>query len=298
MALPKYLAIINPAAKSGKIVGLLPEIKQKLGELDVTYRETSRAGEAVDFATNSADYDVVIAIGGDGTVHEIANGIMQLAEKDRPGVAVIPCGSGNDTCRMIGSPLEIGPAIESIKRAQMRPFDLGVCNGSYFVNSFSVGIDALTVAKTTQIKRETSRSGMMLYGQALIDIILNEMKPNNITVTVDGKVFGRQVLLHAITNGQTYGSGFKINPTACAEDGTLTSSYIEWMGRMRVLGYIPRLLRGTHTQIDKYHTQEITSCTITSQDDTFLIAQADGELIEKERTFSIEVRPHALRFVV
>jgi YegS/Rv2252/BmrU family lipid kinase len=293
----RYLAIINPAARSGQAARLRSAIKEKLSALDVTYRETEGPGDAIDLAAQSAGFDVVIAIGGDGTVHEIVNGLMRIEEDRRPALAVVPLGSGNDTCRMIGAPTDIDEAIEVIGCDRRRPFDLGRCNDRFFVNSFSIGIDALTVTKTTKIKEETGRSGMLLYGQALLQIILFELKPTVLDITVDGVTRRREVLIHTVTNGHTYGGGFKINPSAKPDDGTLTLSHIRWMPMLKVLRSLPALLRGTHPKIDEYDVTEIVSCRFESADGRMCTAQIDGELMEG-RSFEIEVRPHALRFVV
>ena len=294
---PQYLAIINPVAKSGAAARAIDGIRQGLSSLDVTYLETEYPRHAIELAAEAEGYSVVIAIGGDGTVHEIVNGLMRLDADKRPALGIIPCGSGNDTCRMIGSPLDVGAAIHTIARNNQRSFDVGLCNDTYFVNSFSLGIDALTVERTRRLKEETGRSGMLLYGQALLGIILNEMRPTVLDVTIDGNTHRHRVLLNAITNGQTYGSGFRINPMAKPHDGTLTLSHIDWMPRLRVLSYIPRLLRATHTTIPEYQSREITACTISDVSDKLITAQIDGELL-KERTFEVEVRPQAINFVV
>ncbi|MCL2492268.1 MAG: acylglycerol kinase family protein, partial [Coriobacteriia bacterium] len=110
MATTRYLAIINPAARSGEAAQIATEIKEKLSDLDITYIETSAPEEAIEIASTAADFDVVIAIGGDGTVNEIANGLMRIEEDKRPALAIIPVGSGNDTCRMIGSPTNVDEA--------------------------------------------------------------------------------------------------------------------------------------------------------------------------------------------
>ena len=293
----RYLAIVNPEARSGAARQLKVEIEQKLADLDVTYRETTAPLDAIELAEQGRDYDVVIAVGGDGTVHEIVNGLMRIPQDQRPALAVIPVGSGNDTCRMIGAPTAIDEAIEVLRRGQSKTFDLGHCNDEFFVNSFSIGIDALTVAKTLKIKEETGRSGMLLYGQALIQIILFELKATRLDVAIDGVTVQRGVLVHTVTNGHTYGGGFKINPSAKPDDGTLTLSFIEWMPMLKTLTKIPALLRGTHPKLKEYSTEEVTAVTFTSSDGSELIAQIDGELLTG-RSFAIEVRPAALNFIV
>jgi len=293
----RYLAIVNPEARSGAARLLKAEVERELADLDVTYLETAAPLDAIGLAEQGRDFDVVIAVGGDGTVHEIANGLMRIPDEQRPALAVIPVGSGNDTCRMVGSPTAIDEAIEVLRRGKTRTFDLGRCNDEYFVNSFSIGIDALTVTKTTTIKEETGRSGMLLYGQALMQIIFFELKPTELDVTIDGVTQRRDVLVHTVTNGHTYGGGFKINPSAKPDDGTLTLSYIEWMPMLKTLSKIPSLLRGTHPKIKEYQVEEVAAVTFASADGSELIAQIDGELLTG-RFFDIEVRPAALRFIV
>ncbi|MCL2818853.1 MAG: diacylglycerol kinase family lipid kinase [Actinomycetia bacterium] len=297
MSPTRYLAIVNPAARSGAARDTARQIEEKLTDLDVTFVNTEYPRHAVELAAASHPYDVICAIGGDGTIHEIVNGMMQIADGQRPCLGLIPLGSGNDTCRMIGSPTTIDEAIAVIRAGRTKAFDLGLCNETYFVNSFSIGLDALTVAATTKIKEETGRSGMLLYGQALIGTILFNLKPTVLDITIDGVTYRREVLLHTVTNGKTYGGGFRINPFAHPADGKLTMSRIEWMPALKTLTKIPSLLRATHHTLDEYETQEIESVTFSSVDGSELVAQIDGEIL-KGRTFAIEVRPFALRFVV
>ena len=127
---------------------MVSAVQEILRNESVDYVTTSRPAHAVEIASNAASYETVIVIGGDGTVHEVINGLMTIDAENRPLLALVPSGSGNDSCRMAGIPLDIAEALTTILTGQLKAFDLGKCNDTYFLNSCSVGIDALVVAKT------------------------------------------------------------------------------------------------------------------------------------------------------
>ncbi|MCL2024485.1 MAG: diacylglycerol kinase family lipid kinase [Coriobacteriia bacterium] len=302
----RYLFIVNPVAASGAAATRFEALASQRATLDHDVAFTEAPGHATEIAAHAHGYDVVVAFGGDGTTAEIVNGLMQIADEERPVLALLPCGSGNDSCRMAGVPLTIDAAFEVLRTGTPRSFDLGLCNDTYFVNSFSTGVDAQVVTRTHELKEATGHTGFALYGRALIDVILRNMKATIIEVTrkgsddrsdVDGAATRHDVLLCTVTNGQTYGSGFRINPSARPDDGTLTMSHIAWIPRWRVLSLLPALMRATHPRVKHYRVDEVIACTVTNVTDEPLVAQCDGEIV-RERTFAISVRPQALRILV
>lgn len=134
------LLIVNPAARHGETRTMLPAIEQLLeGVLPHETVLTSGPGHARHLAAEAAGRELVVAVGGDGTVHEVLNGIMQIPEASRPALGIIPTGSGNDTRRTYGIPSEIPQAALVLASGERRSFDVGVCNGLYFNNSFAAG---------------------------------------------------------------------------------------------------------------------------------------------------------------
>ena len=174
------LLIANPTAQNGKAAEAARKaealLRERLGEsaLDVAF--TKSAGHAVDLAREAAGtYGVILALGGDGIIHETANGLMRVDAADRPVFGIIPVGSGNDYARTLGMSTKVERAVDQLLSAAPRPHDVGVCNGEYFVETLSFGLDAAIAADTTERRKRTGRTGTIMYLEAGIDQLLHHL---------------------------------------------------------------------------------------------------------------------------
>jgi diacylglycerol kinase family enzyme len=147
MSTGRALLIVNPAAKHGETEKVIPVIERLLQSVPHDTVLTTHTGHASEIAAAARDYDILVAVGGDGTVHEVLNGIMRHPEGNRPALGLIPTGSGNDTRRTLGIPTDIADAALVVASGGRRRFDVGLCNGIYFNNSFAAGLDARVTAK-------------------------------------------------------------------------------------------------------------------------------------------------------
>lgn len=143
MAHEKALLIVNPAAKHGETEKLLPAIERVLVDMPHETVVTTSPGHAVELAAQASGYDLVVACGGDGTVHEVLNGLMRIPPDTRPALGVLPTGSGNDTRRTLGVSEDLIKAALELVTGERKRFDVGLCNGVYFNNSFAAGLDAI-----------------------------------------------------------------------------------------------------------------------------------------------------------
>lgn len=296
----RLILIVNPAAKSGYAAQLVEPVLKELGQQDITIHTTTQPGDAERFAFESCTPDIqaIIVLGGDGTVQEVVNGILKQPETNRPPLAIIPCGSGNDSARMAKLPLDARQAAALVANNVTKRFDVGLCNGRYFVNSFSVGLDAVVAEKTIDYKRERKLSGIALYGAALLWVITHQLHPVTINIEIDGEPAQRsELILAAVTNGRTYGSGIAINPMADPHDAFLTLGRVTWMGLGRILLALPLLTVGKHPVLKEYSSNTLSTCRISSTDGSNLTAQTDGELVY-DSTFDISVVPNALELIV
>ena len=98
-------------------------------------------------------------MGGDGLVHLVANALMAIAPRDDPHLAVVPAGTGNDYARALGLPLDLKRSVHVILQASPRPVDLGLCNGKYFAETLSFGLDAAIALDTVRRREETGQLG-------------------------------------------------------------------------------------------------------------------------------------------
>lgn len=294
----KKLVIINPSANSGNSQKMVAAVQEILRNESVDYTTTSRPAHAVELASNAADYETVIVIGGDGTVHEVVNGLMTIDSDKRPNLALVPSGSGNDSCRMAGIPLDIAEALTTILTGVPKSFDLGICNGTYFLNSCSVGIDALVVAKTNELKATRKLSGTPLYASALLHVILHNLRSIQVEISIDdGDETNQDILLCAVTNGQTYGSGIAINPSANPTDGKLSVVLVDKVSVAQTLSYLPALAAKKHEKIQAYHAQNFDHLTLRSANGGPLVAQRDGEIFTADE-FIFQTIPAGINILV
>lgn len=290
------LLIVNPEARHGETGPLVPVIEKLLQSVPHDIQLTTHVGHATQIARDAKGYDVLVAIGGDGTIHEVLNGIMTRPDSSRPALGLIATGSGNDTRRMLGVPEDVAEATLALISGKRRRFDIGRCNDMYFNNSFAAGLDARVTAKAVEYKATTKRYGLWLYLTALIHVLLNELYPHHVRLAWDGgEPEEADVLLVATTIGTTYGGGFLITPDAVPDDGLLETCVIDPLTLPQALMRMPFVVFGKHVGMKVVHMSRHTSVVIES--DESMPAQVDGEVIMGRR-FEVEVLPDAIEYIV
>ncbi|MBR2804572.1 MAG: diacylglycerol kinase family lipid kinase, partial [Eggerthellaceae bacterium] len=215
------LLIANPAAQRGhgaeaaRIAHDL--LREWVGDEAVTLALTDYAGHAVDLAAEASSerYDTVIALGGDGIVHEVVNGLMRLPFDKRPSFGLVPVGSGNDYARTLGMSESVPDAVVQFLDAREQLVDVGCCNGEYYAETLSFGLDA-AIALDTVVRRErTGQQGTILYMMSGLDILLHHLEEYEFKAILDGeRTIEGHMLMFAVQNGVTYGGGFRICPEA------------------------------------------------------------------------------------
>ncbi|MDZ4170335.1 MAG: diacylglycerol kinase family protein [Coriobacteriia bacterium] len=292
----RALLIINPTARHGETEKLVPVISRLLGTFVHETAVTTRVGEATELAAGSGQYDLVVAVGGDGTVHEVLNGLMTIPEGSRPALGILPTGSGNDTRRTLGIPDDLTAAALTLASGRRRRFDVGVCNGIYFNNSFAAGLDAKVTAKSVEYKVTKSRDGLWLYLTALLHVLFNELAPFSLVISFDGAAPERhETLIVAATIGPTYGGGFRITPDAIPDDGLFDVCMIDPLSLPEALLRLPFVIFGKHTRMRPVHMRRHRSLVIESAH--ALPAQIDGEILLANR-YEVSVMPNAIECVV
>lgn len=290
------LVIANPAAKHGETERLIPVVGQLLHNLPHDMVLTEYMGHAAELAEKATDRDLVVAVGGDGTVHEVLNGLMKHPTDTRPALGLLPTGSGNDTRRTLGVPVDLTQAALSLATGERRRFDVGVCNGVYFNNSFAAGLDAKVTAKAVEYKTTTKRSGLWLYLTALLHVLFHELDSFDLNVAFDeGTPEHHDTLIVAVTNGPTYGGGFFITPDAIPDDGLFDVCMIDPFSLPEALVRLPFLIMGKHTKMKPVHMSRHAALIIEC--DSAVPAQIDGEVL-LERRYEISILPGAIECVV
>jgi len=297
MTLGSTLLIVNPAARHGQTRKLMPVIERLMGGV-TNYAIEISAGprHAMDLARTAEGFDTIIAVGGDGTAHEVINGIMAHEPEARPAFSVVPTGSGNDYAHTLGMSDDLSTALRQIATGKRIGVDLGLCNGVWFGESVSVGLDARVTAKAVELKVSSGLTGLPLYLRALMFVLNKQYHSHKVVVQYDDDdPFETDMLVLAATNGPTYGGGFKITPESVYDDGLLDTCRIDALPKAEAYLRLPFVIVGRHTKMKPVHMKRATRVTVVAEKP--FEGQIDGEVM-LEAAYDIQVVPAAMQVVV
>jgi diacylglycerol kinase (ATP) len=276
----KILFIVNPVAGKGLAKRLVPEIQKKMqsvanASFDIRY--TERVGHATDIARCGAKsgYDIIYAVGGDGTVNEVANGLVGTGS----ALAILPGGSGNDFIRTVDGKVNGDNIIRDTIYGTKKLIDVGIINGRYFINIASVGFDAEVVLETQRFKK-FNLSGSASYIAGLISTIFTG-KSSKVKIKIGDKVIESEILLSAVANGRYYGGGMKPTPDAVFDDGLFDICVIRKLPRIKLLFLFPEFIKGKHAKFKEVSFYKSEKVSIESDDP--IAINADGEVWRDKR---------------
>ena len=203
----KIVFIVNPVAGGGRTKKLIPMIDKKMNEKKMDYRIilTNGPKEATTIAEKCLQegYNKIVAVGGDGTVNEVALGVLNHGE----GIlGIVPSGTGNDLARTLNIPQEPEKAVDFLLSGKDKDIDIGIVNDQFFLNIASIGFDS-EVAKTNERIKMKFKSGLSYIVSLFItlfkyDFIEAELEIDNFKTTCE-------ILLIAVGNGKYYSGGVK-----------------------------------------------------------------------------------------
>lgn len=284
----RALAIVNPAAGNGAGDRLASRIAGELRIEGIRAEVVRTPGpeEAARLAREGAadGYGLVIAVGGDGTANEIANGI---AGSDAV-LGLYPIGGGNDLARALGYPRRARDIPRFLREARRRSIDVGELNGRIFVNAAGVGIDGHVAQRIAATSRVTGRALGYFVG-SLVGIAT--YRPQPMRVLVDGELLSGPFLTVVAANGTHFGSGMHVAPKASLDDGELDVVLAGDLSRWGSLVALAKIYRGTH--VDGKTVIHKRARVLEIELEKPLRAQLDGEPTVAQR-LSIRVRPRAL----
>jgi YegS/Rv2252/BmrU family lipid kinase len=292
----KYFLIVNLIAGRGHCRDIFPRVKAELDRRNLSYDThfTNEPMEAVNVTQMviEAGFTHIIAMGGDGTINEVVNGIVKSGTPYPLGV--IPAGSGNDFARVTGIPTDPMEAIELLVSGKERTIDLGyIVDDRYFVNGVGIGIDA-QAARDVLAMNHLRGTTAYLYA-AVKEVILFKAFP----VKLVGKDWTeeREFISIGIANGKYSGGGFKLAPRAKIDDGLLDIATIEdFPSRIKRLINLPRARKGTHLGLAEVQYHQDHKVTVSSP--TKLVAHIDGEVYRLPKSpFEITVAAKMLRVI-
>ena len=283
----KILFIINPKSgvQSKKNVPRMVETYIDRNRYDHSIEYTAYAGHAIEIAKNAVEarYDVVVAVGGDGTINEVARSLVHTGTS----LGVIPCGSGNGFARHIGIPLTVKKAIEFINKAEPTTIDYGKLNGNPFFCACGVGFDALV---SSDFAKGTYRGLASYVQKTLVDWLT--YKSEVYEVSVDSVKKKYKAFIIACGNASQYGNNAYITPYASMRDGLLSVSVLGAFTTVEVPFVVAQLFSNT---LDKNnHMTTLTARKITIKRKKAGPVHYDGEPAIMDAKLNIEVVPDGL----
>lgn len=305
-----YFFIVNPRAGSGKTMYEWLPAERRLKRLgipcDIAMTDHKRHATALAQHAAAEGYRRIIAVGGDGSLHEVFNGICRwCAATGVPTeeflIGVVPIGSGNDWIRSLGVPNDTTEVVNMIHRRSSGVMDVMRVKSSggktaYMANIGGVGFDS-HVCKRVNTQKESGRRGRLIYLNSLRYTIFN-LKSIYISVVADGEVvFTGLCYSVAFGNGKYSGSGMRQVPLAVMDDGLLDYTIIPKTPLLKVVRELPRLFNGTLHQSEYVISGKCRSLQIVPMDEqSGDIFELDGE-IEGWLPMSIEVTGHQINVI-
>lgn len=276
------LFIVNPI--SGK--GRKQKILQRLLAKGYKVVFTEYAGHAEKLAKES-DEDIVVAVGGDGTVNEVARGVIGTGK----ALGIIPCGSGDGLARHLGLSHNIEKAIKTIENGKCENMDAAEVNGRLFFSVCGVGFDAV-------VSERFAKCGK----RGLVNYIKQGLKtwrdyiPNIYSIEIDGVTIRTEALLITVGNSNQWGNEAKIAPLADCRDGLLDVTIVDKFGvlELPILAY--QLMMGRLHKSRKVQCYKGKEIRIVRKSEG--VAHADGDWFMESEVLNIKILPSALKVIV
>jgi YegS/Rv2252/BmrU family lipid kinase len=305
----KTQLIINPMSARGTMKSRWHPIEETLRAENFAFDFvfTERQGHAIELARAALDagYDLIVAVGGDGTLNEVVNGmVMQDGKPRNPNAAlgVITSGTGGDFARTAGIPRETLAAARCLTRAtQTHPLDLGEMTfreregkttRRFFANVAGMGFDAEVIERTESGGKRGG--GTIPYYSALVTTIWKYQNKEVVVQMDDQRVEGTMNAV-VVCNGRFFGGGMQISPNAALDDGLFHVIILGDLGRLEVVLNTPRLYNGTileHPKVSEYRAR-----TVVVDPSQRMLIEADGEFIGPGPT-TFRLLPSALKLLV
>jgi len=297
--------IVNPTAGANSTRHKWPGIQSLLKSLGLKfdYQFTEGRGHGIEIAkeASSDGYRYLVAVGSDGTIHEVANGILQTSNAKETSMGIICTGTGSDLARSIGIPHDFSNACTSLTGSRRMVIDVGLVKylyrgqpcQRYFVNSAGIGFDATVVAATEQLPKYFG--GTIPYLSGLVRSFLGYRNKNVSFQIGNYSPEKAKILSLVVANGRYFGGGMQIAPEAKLDDSLFDMIIVGDFGKLELLKVFSRVYKGTHLSYSKVRLVKDSVVTVESSQ-KFLL-HADGELLG-EGPVSFSLLPRALSLVV
>jgi len=292
------LLLVNPAAGRGRAGRLAPAAAAACAAAwgGVERLDTTAPGTAVEQVRRAVEAGVerVVVLGGDGSLHEAANGLLRARVAARPPITVLPAGTGNDFAKLVGTVgLSPAEAVPRLARGRTRRVDVGHAWDEYFLNSVGIGFDAEVAA---EVARGGALTGIPAYLVAVIRVLRGFVSPT-LTCRAPEASFTDRFLLVEIGVGPVVGGGFRITPNARPDDGVFDVCAIRHQSTLGILTKLPLAMFGWHTRLAAVRSFRTEGLEVSSADGPLRV-QMDGELRSLQSEMTVTLQPLALPVLV
>jgi YegS/Rv2252/BmrU family lipid kinase len=266
------LRIANPVSRRGRGAKYAEIVTAELDARGVEHRLclTDNPLHATKIAKQAAEAGekLVLCVGGDGTLSEVAGG---LCGSDT-ALGIVPAGTGDDFARYLGLPQDPLKALDVALNGRERVIDLGLANGRAFVNIAGSGIDVSVLRHTLFYKRFLH--GLPAYVMGVLRALAT-FSPSEAEITANGETLRLRCMLVNVANGRFFGGGMMVAPEADASDGLFDVHYVDEISRLRVLTLLAGFIKGTYVRHSFVHSFRCEELTVRFGDASL---QLDGEI--------------------
>lgn len=288
---PKRIVfIVNPKAGTNLQKHIRESVEKHLNhrKFEYGFRFTERAGHAKTLALEAVaeGYEIVVAVGGDGSINEVASALLGTEAV----LGIVPAGSGNGLAMHLGYGRDIDEAVKKINTAEVRLIDIGMMNGQPFINIAGIGFDGLV----SNMMKESNWRGFIPY-------FLNSVKaglqytPRLCRIEIDDKVLTEKCFIISVANGPMWGYNFQIAPDARLDDGFFEVVIMKEAPRWQYFALVPSSLTGKIYESDIVEHFRARHVKIVAEGKNYIHLDGEGQLLEGALEF--EIKPKALKIL-
>lgn len=302
----KIKIILNPTAGMNSASKKIPLIEKSFLQhgLDYDIILTQRKGHAAELAeqTDSTEYDVIVAAGGDGTCNEVLNGLMRAknAGQTIPALGAFPIGRGNDFHYAMGLPSDLEENIGIIARGHQQSMDVGIVigglfpHGRYFGNGIGVGFSTIVGFEAAKLK---FIHGFITYVVGAVKTLFLYYNAPDLMMELDEQILHQRSIETSVMIGRRFGGAFFMAPSAVNNDGLFDLCIAANPPRLAMLKVMAKYMKGTQHTSPYVAIRRARKVVLTAKEGT-LAVHADGETIcEKGEKIEIECLPRAIEIV-
>lgn len=285
------LFVINPRSGVDRVKAIQQLIEKHLDHnqfsYQIAYTQYAHHGTEIAHTAVSSGVDIVVAVGGDGSVNDIAAALVNT----RATLAIIPKGSGNGLARSLNIPLDTAKAINLINKQKCVAIDTGKANDFVFTSNAGVGFDALVAKKFAKSKRR----GIAAYSW-IVTKYLWQYKSRKWQLNIDGKSFTEHAFILTVANAKQFGYNFNIAPVADLQDGIFDIVIIRKFPK--ILGMLIAFRAFTNTILNSKYVKHYRGSKVSIHHPELDTLQFDGEVRPCSNDIFIALQPHSLKVLI